>query len=112
MLVRQGLHFRRAVPARLRPVVGRGELWASLGTSSRVVARVRAGRLYAVAEEIFAVAADIVRLSPVDREAELRALEEASGEEQARTITLLERRGELQERLGLNRAGFAGGSNS
>ncbi len=63
VLIRQGssFHFRRTVPARLRPVIGRREFWASLGTSSPTLARARAGRLYAQAEEIFGLANDIVR---------------------------------------------------
>jgi len=41
MIVRQGrkFHFRRAVPEHLRQLVGKREIWASLGTSSATVAR-------------------------------------------------------------------------
>ena len=100
MLVRQGVHFhfRRAVPVRLRGIIGQAELWASLGTTSPTVARARACRLYADVEEIFALA-EIARLTPPDPDAELRALQDASAEELALTVAALERKAELAERL-------------
>ncbi|WP_146101994.1 DUF6538 domain-containing protein [Rhodopila globiformis] len=64
MLTRQGstFHFRRAVPARLRPFIGQTELWASLGRSSATIERAKAGLLYAAVERTFAVAEKIISL--------------------------------------------------
>ncbi|WP_342665270.1 site-specific integrase [Nisaea denitrificans] len=55
MIKRQGsiYHFRRMVPERIRSVVGRREIWCSLRTANRSVARARAARLYLMTEDIF-----------------------------------------------------------
>jgi hypothetical protein len=55
MLVRQGAvyHFRRRIPQSLRSMMGQGEIWHSLGTTSRRIAKARAASLYALSEEIF-----------------------------------------------------------
>ena len=68
MLARQGtvFHFRRAVPARLREVIGKREIWVSLRTSSATVARVRAGLVYAVTQEAFEMA-DVTRRGDAPR---------------------------------------------
>lgn len=46
-------HFRRRVPHPLRPVLGKGEIWHSLKTSSWREAKARAAALYAITERIF-----------------------------------------------------------
>src|SRR3546814_12664095 len=46
-------HFRRKVPLHLQPLIGKTEIWASLRTSRPTTARARAGRIYALTEELF-----------------------------------------------------------
>lgn len=98
MLARQGaiFHFRRAVPARLRPIFGKGEVWASLGTTSVTMARARAGRLYAAVEELFAVA-DKIRRSDRDKlQEELLRLKDETIAEQTMALALLEENAKIQ----------------
>ncbi len=103
MLKRQGrnFHFRRIVPAPLRPLVGQREFWASLGTSSATVARARAGRLYARTEEILSLANRIAksRMAPThpDPDAEAQRLMEAAVEDLKTTLELERRAAKMRE---------------
>ena len=96
MLVRQGsqYHFRRVVPARLRSVVGRGEVWASLGTTDRQIARARACSLYGCVEDWLVAAARVV-----DLEAEVAMLETACAAEEADIAAVHAQAAELQAKV-------------
>lgn len=52
-------HFRKRVPERLKPVVGRSELWLSLQTSSKREAYKRGCLLYGLTQGLFARAKDM-----------------------------------------------------
>lgn len=82
MLVRQGsvFHYRRAVPARLRPIIGKSELWCSLGTGSATSARAKAGVLYAAVERYFTVAKKVINLQQSLDDEERAALEGIAAE--------------------------------
>lgn len=99
MLVRQGsvYHFRRAVPARLRPLVGKDEIWGSLGTSCATNARARAGVIYAAVERYFAVADELIQLqnSPEDEE---RALLRAIADEAVQLAEVERATAEMRQR--------------
>jgi integrase len=58
MFVLQGsvYHFRRRVPAHLRGLLGKSEVWQSLHTASRQIAKARAAALYAVTDHLFRTA--------------------------------------------------------
>lgn len=55
MLIRlpSGYHFRRRVPSHIRDVIGKNELWLSLGTSKRETAKPYACAVYAQTERLF-----------------------------------------------------------
>lgn len=55
MLIRlqSGYHFRRAVPSHIRDIVGKKELWLSLGTNKREVAKPYACAVFAETERLF-----------------------------------------------------------
>lgn len=59
MIVLQGAiyHFRRRVPDRLRPILGKTEIWKSLQTNCLRTAKVRAAAQYVASECLFAEAA-------------------------------------------------------
>ena len=61
MLVLQGrtYHFRRRVPDRLRAVIGKAELWHSLNTTSRQIAKARAAAVYLASDRVFMEATDM-----------------------------------------------------
>ncbi len=108
MLKRQGLHFhfRRVVPKPLRPLVGQREFWASLATSSATVARGRAGRLYALTEEILTLAERIRDALPPpvpanfdDPEAEIQALDAAIIDDLEATLELERRKSKMRENI-------------
>lgn len=91
MLVRQGsvYHYRRAVPARLRPIVGKSELWCSLGTASATAARAKAGMLYAAVERYFTVAKKLADLQQAPEDEE-RAVLQGIADEALRIAELTE----------------------
>lgn len=55
MLIRlqSGYHFRRAVPSHICDIVGKKELWLSLGTNKREVAKPYACAVFAETERLF-----------------------------------------------------------
>lgn len=55
MLIRlqSGYHFRRAAPSHIRDIVGKKELWLSLGTNKREVAKPYACAVFAETERLF-----------------------------------------------------------
>ncbi len=61
MLALQGTvyHFRRRVPERLKAALGLSEIWISLNTSVKQVARARACLLYALSQGLFDRAGDM-----------------------------------------------------
>ena len=96
MLTRQGIvfHFRRVVPARLRPLIGKREWWASLCTASATLARARAGLLYAAAEEVIEMAKQAA-----DAQEELARLQQANIDEMEQIIALQREAAEKQKKL-------------
>lgn len=55
MLIRlpDGYYFRRAVPSHIRDVIGKKELWLSLGTAKRETAKPYACAIFAETERLF-----------------------------------------------------------
>ncbi|WP_369411910.1 DUF6538 domain-containing protein [Gluconobacter kondonii] len=58
-LVGSHYHFRRVVPALLRDIVGKRELWFSLRTADRLEAKARASYLYGQTSILFRKAPDM-----------------------------------------------------
>ncbi|GBR55839.1 DUF6538 domain-containing protein [Gluconobacter sphaericus] len=52
-LVGSRYHFRRIIPSPLRPVLGKSEIWISLGTAGKIEARRRAAELHAQTTDLF-----------------------------------------------------------
>lgn len=57
-------HFRRVVPEALRPILGKSELWISLGTAGKVEARRRAAELHAQTSDLFRGLRSVSRSKP------------------------------------------------
>ncbi|MFT8354653.1 MAG: DUF6538 domain-containing protein [Gluconobacter japonicus] len=57
MLIRlqAGFHFRRGIPVRFRPALGKREIWHSLETFDRNLARTRACAMYGLTSSAFRV---------------------------------------------------------
>lgn len=55
MLIRlqSGFHFRRGIPVRFRPALGKREIWHSLETLDRNLARTRACAMYGLTSQLF-----------------------------------------------------------
>ncbi|MFT8877673.1 MAG: DUF6538 domain-containing protein [Gluconobacter potus] len=55
MLIRlqSGLHFRRGIPARFQTALGKREIWHSLDTLDRNLARTRACVMYGLTSQLF-----------------------------------------------------------
>nr|WP_294917447.1 DUF6538 domain-containing protein [uncultured Neokomagataea sp.] len=55
MLIRlqSGFHFRRGIPLRFRLLLGKREIWHSLETSNRSLARTRACAMYGLTSQLF-----------------------------------------------------------
>lgn len=55
MLIRlqSGFHFRRGIPVRFRPALGKREIWHSLETLDRNLARARACAMYGLTSQLF-----------------------------------------------------------
>ncbi|MBL7237466.1 MAG: tyrosine-type recombinase/integrase [Komagataeibacter hansenii] len=62
MLIRldSGYHFRRAVPSHIRDIIGKREIWHSLGTTKRHKAKSYACEIYAITERLFSSATRIM----------------------------------------------------
>lgn len=99
-VTRQGAtyHFRRAVPARLRTLVGQAEFWASLGTSCRTTASARAGVLYAAVERVLILADEISRI-PIRPESELELLRKDVVKTAVELADVVSRKADLQIQL-------------
>ena len=80
-------HFRKRVPERLKPVVGRSEIWFSLQTSSKREAYKRGCLLYGLTQGLFARAKDMTQ-DEVKQELDEYALLVASN---AREVAAIER---------------------
>ncbi|WP_249195523.1 DUF6538 domain-containing protein [Gluconobacter cerinus] len=52
-LVGSRFHFRRVVPVPLRPILGKSEIWISLGRAGKVEARHRAAQLHGQMTDLF-----------------------------------------------------------
>lgn len=52
-LVGSRFHFRRVVPTPLRPILGKSEIWISLGRAGKVEARRRAAELHGQMTDLF-----------------------------------------------------------
>ncbi|MBS1058415.1 DUF6538 domain-containing protein [Gluconobacter sp. Dm-44] len=57
-------HFRRVVPEALRPILGKSEIWISLGTAGKVEARRRAAELHAQTSDLFRGLRSVSRSKP------------------------------------------------
>ncbi|MFT8326884.1 DUF6538 domain-containing protein [Gluconobacter oxydans] len=57
-------HFRRIVPQALRPILGKSEIWISLGTAGKVEARRRAAELHAQTSDVFRGLRSVSRSKP------------------------------------------------
>ena len=100
MIRRQGAiyHYRRRVPADLRTQIGRSEIWLSLNTASRIVARSRAGHLIGGLTALFdrlrnmpddaAKRVSEARLRAKIEELRARAIDEIAHEEEALRVCL------------------------
>ena len=62
------IHYRRRVPEALRGIIGRKEIWRSLGTDSPTVAKRRALRVAAQIEHEFEVSNGLVARSQIPSE--------------------------------------------
>ncbi|WP_408872746.1 DUF6538 domain-containing protein [Gluconobacter roseus] len=56
-LVGSRYHFRRIIPSPLRPVLGKSEIWISLGTAGKLEARRRTAELHAQTTDLFRASA-------------------------------------------------------
>ena len=57
-------HFRRVVPEALRPILGKSEIWISLGTAGKVEAKRRAAELHAQTTDVFRGLRSVSRSKP------------------------------------------------
>jgi len=57
-------HFLRVVPEALRPILGKSEIWISLGTAGKVEARRRAAELHAQTSDVFRGLRSVSRSKP------------------------------------------------